>query len=378
LTDRFDASALSGALQTPVAYTVDPLTDPNAAPLAVDPYPVATPPDAFPTDPTPAPGGYQAPPAPGGFQGPRAPGGYPAPPAPGGFQGPPASGGFPTHPTPNTFAAQPTPAPFPAQPTSDQFAAGHYASQSASGQFTAVTTDPTGMQAATAHGTTAPSPAAAATSGTASVGIAAVPGTVGAVSSAVAVAPEASAPPAATPPTPKTLATLIVPFLVACLVAAGLGVYGKLHEPTGVAVNIAGFSSPATVKVWLATLAFVLAVFQLFTALVMYGKIQLFKDAKWLGPAHRWSGRLAFLASIPVALHCLYALGFDDYSTRVLIHSLLGCFFYGTFAAKMLILSKKGVPGWALPLFGGLVFTALSGLFVTSALWFFTTFGVKL
>ncbi|MGI5246104.1 DUF6529 family protein [Dactylosporangium sp. CA-139066] len=181
-----------------------------------------------------------------------------------------------------------------------------------------------------------------------------------------------------TPPSPKTLATLIVPFLVACLVAAGLGVYGKLHEPTGVAVNVAGFSSPATVKVWLATLAFVLAVVQLFTALVMYGKIQLFKNAKWIGPAHRWSGRLAFLASIPVALHCLYALGFDDYSTRVLIHSLLGCFFYGTFAAKMLILSKKGVPGWALPLFGGLVFTALSGLFVTSALWFFTTFGFKL
>ncbi|MFD0583604.1 DUF6529 family protein [Dactylosporangium darangshiense] len=175
----------------------------------------------------------------------------------------------------------------------------------------------------------------------------------------------------------KTVTALIVPFLVACLVAAGLGVYGKLHEPTGVAVNVAGFSSPATVKVWLATLAFVLAVVQLFTALVMYGKIQLFKNANWLGTVHRWSGRLAFLASIPVALHCLYALGFDDYNTRVLIHSLLGCFFYGTFAAKMLILTKKGVPNWALPLFGGLVFTALSGLFVTSALWFFTTFGVK-
>ena len=61
----------------------------------------------------------------------------------------------------------------------------------------------------------------------------------------------------------------------------------------------------------------------------------------------------------------------------MLIHSLLGCFFYGTFAAKMLILTRKGVPNWALPLFGGLVFTALSGLFVTSALWFFTTSGVK-
>ena len=183
--------------------------------------------------------------------------------------------------------------------------------------------------------------------------------------------------PVVQPTNPKTAATLIVPVLVACFVAGALGVYGKLHEPTGIAVNIAGFSSPQTVKVWLATLAFTLAVVQLFTALVMYGKIPL-RNAPWLGGVHRWSGRLAFIASIPVALHCLYALGFADYDTRVLLHSLLGCFFYGTFAAKMLILAKKGVPNWALPLFGGLVFTALSGLFVTSALWFFTTFGVKI
>jgi hypothetical protein len=184
--------------------------------------------------------------------------------------------------------------------------------------------------------------------------------------------------PVVAPTSPKTAAVLIVPVLVACLVAAGLGVYGKLHEPTGIAVNVAGFSSPQTVKVWLATVAFLLAVVQLFTALVMYGKIPVVKSAPWLSGVHRWSGRLAFLVSIPVALHCLYALGFDDYDTRVLVHSLLGCFFYGTFAAKMLLLTKKGVPNWALPLFGGLVFTALSGLFVTSALWFFTTSGVKL
>ncbi|WP_432844324.1 DUF6529 family protein [Dactylosporangium sp. CA-092794] len=180
------------------------------------------------------------------------------------------------------------------------------------------------------------------------------------------------------PPNRKTLAALLVPLLVACLVAAGLGVYGKVHEPTGIAVNLAGFSGPQTVKVWLATVAFLLALVQLFTALVMYGRIPLFRGAGWLGPVHRWSGRLAFLVSIPVAMHCLYALGFADYDARVLVHSLLGCFFYGAFAAKMLILTRKGVPNWALPVFGGLVFTALSGLFVTSALWFFTTVGVKL
>src|SRR5690606_23401390 len=137
-----------------------------------------------------------------------------------------------------------------------------------------------------------------------------------------------------------------------------------------------GFSSPQTVKVWLATLAAFLALVQVFSALVMYGKIRM-RSTDWTGPVHRWSGRAAFVVSIPVALHCLYALGFGDYNTRVLLHSLLGCFFYGAFATKMLLLSRRNIPGWALPLVGGLVFTGLAGLFVTSALWFFTTFGVK-
>jgi hypothetical protein len=79
---------------------------------------------------------------------------------------------------------------------------------------------------------------------------------------------------------------------------------------------------------------------------------------------------------VPVAVHCLYALGFESASPRVLVHSLLGCFFFGAFTAKMLLLTRKGLPGWALPVFGGLVFTALAGLWLTSALWFFTNLGV--
>ncbi len=42
----------------------------------------------------------------------------------------------------------------------------------------------------------------------------------------------------------------------------------------------------------------------------------------------------------------------------------------------MLVLSRKGMPGWALPLLGGLVFTSLVVLWLTSSLWFFTTRGV--
>jgi hypothetical protein len=180
----------------------------------------------------------------------------------------------------------------------------------------------------------------------------------------------------ATPTRPRTAAALIVPVLVGCLVSAAVGVYARLHEPTGVAINLAGFSSPLTVKVWLTTVAGVLALVQVYTALVMYGKLPA-PSGSWIDPLHRWSGRAAFIASIPVALHCLYALGFGDYNTRVLVHSLLGCFFYGAFATKMLLLSRKGIPNWAIPIVGGLVFTGLAGLFVTSSLWFFTTSGIK-
>ena len=60
--------------------------------------------------------------------------------------------------------------------------------------------------------------------------------------------------------------------------------------------------------------------------------------------AHVWSGRLAVLTSVPVAVHCLYALGFQATDTRVLFHSLFGCFFYGAFAAKMLLLTRRGLP----------------------------------
>jgi hypothetical protein len=77
-----------------------------------------------------------------------------------------------------------------------------------------------------------------------------------------------------------------------------------------------------------------------------------------------------------VAAHCLYAVGFQSFDTRVLVHSLLGCFFYGIFVVKMMTLARDGIPGWVLPVTGGFVFTALVGLWLTSALWFFTTFGV--
>jgi hypothetical protein len=186
--------------------------------------------------------------------------------------------------------------------------------------------------------------------------------------------------PAASSATPRPAGslTLVVLFAAGAAVAVGTGVYGHLHEPTGIAVNLAGFSGPLEVKVWLTTAAFVLGIVQLVTASAMSGPRRLAATrARWWGPLHRWSGRLAFLATVPVAIHCLYALGFESYDVRVLAHSLLGCAFYGAFTTKMLGLSRPGMPGWFMPVLGGTVLTLLVGLWVTSSLWFFTTFGVR-
>ena len=168
-----------------------------------------------------------------------------------------------------------------------------------------------------------------------------------------------------------------VPVAAGTGVAVTLGVYGRFHEPPA-AAELAGFLSPLTAKVWLATAAVTLAVVQLLSALAMYGRLPRVPVPSWTPALHRWSGRAAFLLSLPVAVHCLYALGFATFDTRTLVHSLAGCFFYGAFTVKMLILPRRGIPGWALPFFGGLVFTGLAVLWLTSSFWFFTTIGVKL
>ncbi|BCJ46659.1 hypothetical protein GCM10010168_38180 [Actinoplanes ianthinogenes] len=161
-----------------------------------------------------------------------------------------------------------------------------------------------------------------------------------------------------------------LPAVAGVGVAVGLGVYGRLHHPSALSMFDA-LGRPIVIKAGLTSAVVVLAVVQLVSALALYGRLPA---TSWTPALHRWSGRLAVVLSLPVAVHCLYALGFGFDSPRVLAHSLLGCLFYGAFVAKMLIISQpdSGRP-WVLPLAGGLVFTALAGIWLTSALWFFLT-----
>ena len=177
-------------------------------------------------------------------------------------------------------------------------------------------------------------------------------------------------------PTPIPARRMIPVALAGACVSVALGVYGRVHEPTGGRITKLFFPSLPAMKAWLATVAFALALAQLGSALAMFGRLPGVRGApRWLGPVHRWSGTAAFVVSLPVAYHCLWALGLQSTGARPVAHGLFGCFFYGAFATKLLCLHTRGLPRWRLPVVGGLLVTALTGAWLTSALWFFTSVG---
>lgn len=169
------------------------------------------------------------------------------------------------------------------------------------------------------------------------------------------------------------LGPVVVAVAIGTAVSVGLGIYGRMHTPTGKALHLAGFANELAAKSAVTTVALVLVLVQLITALAIYGRVPL--QGAWVVPVHRWSGRLAVAVTIPVAVQCLYALGYQTFDARVALHSLLGCFFYGAFVCKMLLLTRDDTPKWALPLLGGLVFVGLTALWLTAAGWYYLNFG---
>jgi len=172
---------------------------------------------------------------------------------------------------------------------------------------------------------------------------------------------------------------LAVALLVGTLVAVAMGVYAGVHQPAARPLFTLGFSGMLQMKAWLTTVAALLLVVQLITALWMWGRLPGAGNApRWVSPLHRWSGAVAFVLTLPVALHCMWAIGFATGTPRVLVHGFVGCAFYGAYAAKMIGLRSPGLPGWALPVLGASVLTGLVAVWLTSALWFFTRSGIPL
>jgi uncharacterized protein DUF6529 len=158
--------------------------------------------------------------------------------------------------------------------------------------------------------------------------------------------------------------------LLALGVAAALYVAGSLHQPD-YTFSMFG-SDPIPPKALLATIALALAGVQVLLALWIYGNLPLAgRPPRPVPIAHRAAGCAVFALTIPVAVHCLITYGVQLTSPRVAIHSIAGCFLYGAFAAKVLLVHSRRLPGWALPVAGGTLAIILGVLWYTSALWYY-------
>ena len=136
------------------------------------------------------------------------------------------------------------------------------------------------------------------------------------------------------------------------------------------------YTGVVSLKSLLATIALALAVVQVGLALWMYGKLPFGRAPRAVPTTHRVTGIVAVIVTLPVALHCAIAYGVQLSQPRVLVHSIAGCFFYGAFLAKVLLVHSKKLPGWALPVAGGILAVLIAVLWYTSALWYYNGFSL--
>jgi hypothetical protein len=161
--------------------------------------------------------------------------------------------------------------------------------------------------------------------------------------------------------------------LLAAGVAVALYVVGRVHQ-VNPASSLFGqqYGAAVTLKAVLATVALGLAVLQVLLALWMYRKLPLAgRPPRPVPLAHRVVGFGLFALTLPIAVHCLITYGVQLTSLRVAVHSLAGCFFYGAFVAKVLLVQTRRLPGWVLPAAGGTLAVVIAVLWYTSALWYY-------
>ena len=127
-----------------------------------------------------------------------------------------------------------------------------------------------------------------------------------------------------------------------------------------------------SLKSVLATIVFGVAILQVLLALWMYRRLPFAgSPPRPVRLAHRIIGFALFALTVPIAVHCLIAYGVQLTSPRVAVHSLAGCFLYGAFAAKVLLVQSKRLPGWTLPVAGGMLAVLVGVLWYTSAFWYY-------
>lgn len=183
----------------------------------------------------------------------------------------------------------------------------------------------------------------------------------------------------------RTSPSLVVPlgaFAAGAVVAVLLGVFGRVHDPTLDGTTDLGFRTVIEMKVAVSFVIGVLVVVQLLGALWLYGRIGG-RPPAWLGTAHRVTGTLTLLLAVFVGYSCLWALGLEvgtlhngeAVPLRAVVHGVLGCAVFGAVVVKVVAVRTRRAPGWFLPVAGGLLFTLLLAVVLTSAAWYVTARG---
>ena len=175
---------------------------------------------------------------------------------------------------------------------------------------------------------------------------------------------------------PDRLRRMIMFAAIGGAVSVALGAYAKIHDPTGETPFVWFFSGQPEFKVWVATIAAALAVFQEWVGRRLYGKHAQGRRKPWMPQAHRLAGTLAFIVALPVAYQCLWAIGFNKIvNPWWAVHSVAGCVVFGAFVTKVLCVRNRKLPRWGLPVAGGVVFASLIIAWATTSVWWWFKFG---
>jgi hypothetical protein len=185
------------------------------------------------------------------------------------------------------------------------------------------------------------------------------------------------------PARPRGMALPLMAFAAGAAVAVLVGVFGRVHDPTTDGTTTLGFHTVIQMKVVVTTLIGVLVLGQGLGGLVLYGKLPVAHPA-WLGRAHRISGSVALVLAVVVAYHCLWALGLEyghladgeKVGARTVVHGVLGCAIFGAAVVKVAAVRARRAPGWFLPLAGALLFTLFVAVVLTSAVWYYASYGL--
>ncbi|MFE5585532.1 DUF6529 family protein [Kitasatospora sp. NPDC056531] len=178
------------------------------------------------------------------------------------------------------------------------------------------------------------------------------------------------------PPTGRRRLHDVLWLLLPVAVVAGLFWYGRVHTPDYETSLFGNRGVDAQqLKAQLGSALLGLALVQLLLALWIYGRLPALKAAPHrVHTTHRLIGLIAFLLSLPIARHCITAYGVQFTDARVTLHSLTGCFLYGAFVAKVIVVRHRRWPGWALPLAGGVLVTSIALIWYAAPLWYLNGF----